>query len=198
MEPPLVEVFGKRLAQLRAVMENFSKLRWMDAVRRCTEITAERRIVISHIGATADQWGNKAWRDSKTVAAEVGVSPDTITRARQDGIKHGLWVETRPYSGGRGSAGRSAEYRLTVPGKVRTPADDSVERSAPVREKVRTAAEKGPQGSPEKVRTAADSFGSSSGIASVSSSGDPWADSPGHSIHVEDASVYMQREQKIA
>ncbi|WP_407662494.1 helix-turn-helix domain-containing protein [Mycolicibacterium palauense] len=150
----------------------------MDAVRRCTGITAERRIVIMHIGATADKDGKGAWRDNRTVAAEVAVSEDTVTRARRDGIEHGLWVETRAARGGRGGAGRTAEYRLVIPGKVRTDAGDSWERSAAVPEKVRTAAGKGPQESTEKVRTAADPSGISSGISSGVSSGDPWGDPP--------------------
>ncbi|EHB58973.1 hypothetical protein MycrhDRAFT_1409 [Mycolicibacterium rhodesiae JS60] len=142
---------------------SFSKLQWMDAVRRCAEITAERRIVILHIGATAGPDGTDAWRSNQQVAAEVGVSVDTVARARRDGIKRGLWVETRSSRGGRGEAGRSAEYRLTMPEKGRTRADD-------LGEKGRTTAEKGPQESTEKGRTAAAPFGSSSVISSV----DPW------------------------
>lgn len=154
-------VFGQRAKRrLRVLMGSFSKLQWMDAVRQCMGITAERRIVISHIGATADQNGCDAWRDNKTVAAEVGVSEDTITRARKDGIKHGLWVETRPSRGGRGTAGRSAEYQLIMPENTRTAADESPE-------KVRTSAEKGPQES--RKRSAPER--TPSGISSGSSSG---------------------------
>ena len=153
-------------------MGEFSKLRWMDAVRTCTAITADRRIVILHIGATADQNGNHAWRDNKTVAAEVGVSVDTVTRARQDAIAHGLWIETRPASGGRGAAGRSAEYRLTTTENVRSSADDSEKRSAAVPEKVRTGAEKGPQQCGKRSAGVRTPSGFSSGSSSGVSSGD--------------------------
>jgi hypothetical protein len=89
---------------------SFSKLQWMDAVRQCTDIAAERRTIIMHIGATADQYGNDAWRDNETVAAELKVSTRTVTRALEDAAKHLLWMETRPADNKH-----TARYRLIMP-----------------------------------------------------------------------------------
>lgn len=92
----------------------FSKLTWMDAVRRCTEIHPARRLVILHIGATANPDGQRAFCSSERVEAQIGVSRNTIRRARQEAVQLGLWVETTPARGGR-NGGSSAVYRLLMP-----------------------------------------------------------------------------------
>jgi hypothetical protein len=91
-------------------MKGFSKLQWMDAVRHCTDIPAEQRLVIEDIGSTADQDGANAWRDNKSVAEKLRVHPRTVTRARESASRCRLWVETRPADNKH-----TARYRLTMP-----------------------------------------------------------------------------------
>lgn len=91
-------------------MGSFSKLQWMDAVRQTTDIPAEQRLVIEDIGSTADQDGSDAWRDNKMVADRLKVHTRTVTRARENAAKHGLWVETRS-----SDHKHTARYRLTMP-----------------------------------------------------------------------------------
>jgi hypothetical protein len=170
-------------------METFSKLQWMDAVRRRTDISADQRIVIMHVGATADQYGNDAWRDNKTVATELHISIDTVTNARKNAAKSGLWTETRPARGGR-SGGRSAEYRLTMPaGMVRSGADDSVKSSDTAPEIIRNAAVNGPTQSGEWSDAERTPSGIPSGLPSGSASGVP---------QVSNASANEEMERLIA
>lgn len=113
------------LRAVKAPMGTFSKLQWMDAVRRCIRIPPMHRLVILHIGDTADRYGNRAWRDNDRIVAELSINKDTVTEARKSATKSGLMVETTPARGGR-NGGRSAEYRLTIPQElVRRGPDDS-------------------------------------------------------------------------
>jgi hypothetical protein len=50
----------------------FSKLQWMDVVRRSTHIPVTQRLVICHIGATANPQGHNAWRANGDVMAQLG------------------------------------------------------------------------------------------------------------------------------
>lgn len=95
----------------------FSKFVWQEAVRCCTNIPVAQRLVILHIGATADLKGRNAWRANNRVVAELGVSPDTVKRARNAAIKHGLMVVTRAAPRGAGNT-KTAEYQLTLPAGV--------------------------------------------------------------------------------
>jgi hypothetical protein len=92
----------------------FSKLAWLSAVRCCKAITADRRLVIEHLGNTADQYGRNAWRGAATICGEIGVSQDTVKRARADAVKHGLLLVTKPAPRGAGNT-KTAEYRLLMP-----------------------------------------------------------------------------------
>jgi hypothetical protein len=152
-------------------MGSFSKLEWMDAVRQCTAISAERRIVIMHIGATADQFGNDAWRDNKTVADELRVAEKTVTRARDDATRHELWSETRPADNKH-----TARYRLRMPP---TWVDSSVypnglggtPESVWVDSTVRLGGLQSPLGGTPESTASGISSGSPSGCSS-----DPWGD----------------------
>jgi hypothetical protein len=89
-------------------------MRWQEAVRCCTAIPAAQRLVIAHIGATADPQGRNAWRCNDLVVDELGVSPETVKRARKAAVGHGLWVVSRAAPRFRGSR-KTHEYRLMVP-----------------------------------------------------------------------------------
>jgi len=82
---------------------SFSKLQWLDAVRRSRHIPVTQRLVISHIGATANPQGCNAWRANRDVMAEIGVSLDTVERARAAALRAGLMVVTRPAPRGAGN-----------------------------------------------------------------------------------------------
>ncbi len=101
-------------------MTDFPKLAWLSAVRRKTQIPIARRMVIEHIGDTADRYGLKAWRSTETVCAELGVSEATVKRARGDAAKYQFWVVTRKAKPGPGNA---AEYRLLPPALDAAPAE---------------------------------------------------------------------------
>lgn len=100
----------------------FSKLGWQEVVRRCNDVPAAQRLVILHIGATADPQGRNAWRANNLVADELGVSLGTVKRARTAAIDHGLMVVTRPAPRGAGNT-KTAEYQLTVPSAFATVGD---------------------------------------------------------------------------
>ncbi|WP_428340756.1 helix-turn-helix domain-containing protein [Mycobacterium sp.] len=86
----------------------------MDAVRRELRIPHAQRLVICHIGGTANRQGEQAWRANGDVAAELGVSVDTVTRARNAAVRYKLMVETKPAPRGAGNT-KTAEYRLVMP-----------------------------------------------------------------------------------
>ncbi len=92
----------------------FSKMLWQDAVRRSKAIPVAQRLVIAHIGATANPEGCNAWRANDTVVEELGVSPDTVKRARAAAIQQGLWVVSKAAPRSRGSR-KTHEYRLLMP-----------------------------------------------------------------------------------
>ena len=108
-------------------MMSFSKMQWQDSVRRCKAIPVAQRLVIAHIGATADPQGLNAWRANDRVVNELGVSPDTVKRARAAAVRHGFMVATRPAPRGAGNS-KTTEYQLLMP------VDNSVNRcsSAPI------------------------------------------------------------------
>lgn len=99
----------------------FAKITWLGAVRRCIGMPATQRLVIEHIGDTADRNGLGARMSTDRVTTELDVSPETVKRARSTATKHGLWVVVSKPRRGRpraeGGSGRVAEYRLTMPGK---------------------------------------------------------------------------------
>ena len=95
----------------------FSKFVWQEVVRCCTDIPVAQRLVILHIGATADPKGRNAWRANGLVVEELGVSPGTVKRARNVAIKHGLMAVTRAAPRGAGNT-KTAEYQLTLPADV--------------------------------------------------------------------------------
>ncbi|OBC12609.1 hypothetical protein A5784_32795 [Mycobacterium sp. 852013-50091_SCH5140682] len=82
---------------------SFSKMKWQDAVRQCKPIPVAQRLVIAHIGATADPDGRNAWRANDKLVDELGVSPETVKRARTAGVRHGLMVVTEPAPRSRGN-----------------------------------------------------------------------------------------------
>ncbi|BDY26624.1 hypothetical protein [Mycolicibacterium mageritense] len=99
----------------------FAKIAWLGAVRRCIVIPAAQRLVIEHIGDTADRNGMGARMSTDRVTAELGVSPETVKRARSAATQNGLWVVVSKPRRGRpraeGGNARAAEYRLTAPDK---------------------------------------------------------------------------------
>lgn len=98
----------------------FSKIAWLGAVRRCTDISEAQRLVIQEIGDRGDQNGIKAWMSTSKVMAELGVSRDTVKRARKAAEVHGLWIVTRQPPRHRPPDNEplsawTTEYRLTMP-----------------------------------------------------------------------------------
>jgi hypothetical protein len=91
--------------------KKFSKLAWLGAVRRCKAIPAAQRLVIEHIGDTSDEHGRNAWKANDLLADELGVSPDTVKRARAAAVTHGLMVMSKPAPRSRGNR-KTHEYRL--------------------------------------------------------------------------------------
>ena len=166
-------------------MTGFSKLQWMDAVRRCGDIPPMQRMVIQHIGDTANRDGCQAWRANDVIVAELGVNKDTVAVARKAAAKRGLWVETAPARGGR-NGGKSAEYRLIVPTDlIRRSPDDLAKWSGIDTEMVRNPTVNGPELTGKWSGVARTPSGISSGTTSGLSSGDspqpdlepdPWGD----------------------
>lgn len=110
-------------------MTKFPKLAWLDAVRKCSKIPAGQRLVIEHIGGTADQAGNDAWKANARVMAELGVSLDTVKRARKAAVTEKLWVVSSPAPKGAGNT-HTTEYRLVMP----TPVNECT--TAPISEEI--------------------------------------------------------------
>ncbi len=104
----------------------FAKIAWLGGVRRCTAIPAAQRLVIEHIGDTADRNGLRARMSTDRVMAELGVERDTVRRAPSAAARHGLWaVVSKPRRGrppAEGGAARAAEYQLTMPDNERSTA----------------------------------------------------------------------------
>lgn len=86
----------------------------MGLVRKAKHISAVRRLVICHIGATADRCGQKAWRSNALVMEELGVSLDTVKDARKDAVDSGFLVPTSKAPRGAGNT-KTMEYRLQIP-----------------------------------------------------------------------------------
>ncbi len=109
-------------------MGEFSKLKWMTAVRTCKGIkSADRKLAILHIGDTANADGMGAWRSNQKVADELDMSVDTVKRARGDAVRHGLMVVSRPAPRGAGNT-KTTEYQLIMPsgnGGTRAPISDA-------------------------------------------------------------------------
>ncbi|RIR89267.1 hypothetical protein [Mycobacteroides abscessus] len=94
----------------------FSKLAWLGVVRHLRDIPAVQRLVIEDIGGTSDKNGNEAWKSNKKVMDELGVSLDTVKRARRAAVDHGLWVVTKlGRACGKGDDKETTHYRLTMP-----------------------------------------------------------------------------------
>ncbi|QOF30203.1 helix-turn-helix domain-containing protein [Mycobacteroides abscessus] len=94
----------------------FSKLAWLGVVRHLRDIPAVQRLVILDIGDTSDKYGHEAWKSNKRVMDELGVSLDTVKRARRAAVDHGLWVVTKPGRAcGKGDDKETTHYRLTMP-----------------------------------------------------------------------------------
>ncbi|MDO2969554.1 helix-turn-helix domain-containing protein [Mycobacteroides abscessus] len=94
----------------------FSKLAWLGVVRHLRDIPAVQRLAILDIGDTSDKNGHEAWKSNKRVMDELGVSLDTVKRARRAAIDHGLWVVTKPGRAcGKGDDKETTHYRLTMP-----------------------------------------------------------------------------------
>lgn len=143
----------------------FSKLVWQEAVRRCKNIPAAQRLVILHIGATADPHGRNAWRANNLVSDELAVSRDTVKRARKAAIDHGRMVVTRPAPRGAGNT-KTAEYQLILPAAA--PVVDDLENggsAAPI-----SADQLGAADSTNSCKTAPE-IGAAEGHPSVLSSG---------------------------
>lgn len=162
-------------------MKGFSKLQWMDAVRQCKDIPAEQRLVIEDIGSTADQDGLDAWRDNKAVAERLKVHTRTVTRARENATKHGLWIETQPADNKH-----TARYRLTLP---TTRGDSTVDPRelgvTPQSARGDSTVTLGRQHSPLGVTPLSTASGISSGFPSGFSSGDP-SPRPGEIVLTDD------------
>ncbi|MDM2171517.1 Uncharacterised protein [Mycobacteroides abscessus subsp. abscessus] len=94
----------------------FSKLAWLGVVRHLRDIPAVQRLAILDIGDTSDKNGLDAWKSNKKVMDELGVSLDTVKRARRAAVDHGLWVVTKPGRAcGKGDDKETTHYRLTMP-----------------------------------------------------------------------------------
>jgi len=93
--------------------DKFSKLQWISAVLRAP-VPPVQRAVIAEIGLHANSQGRNAWRANARIMDELGVSLDTVKRARRAAVECGLMVVTKPAPKGAGNT-RTAEYRLTMP-----------------------------------------------------------------------------------
>jgi hypothetical protein len=93
---------------------SFSKMKWQDTVRRFKPISVAQRLVIAHIGATADPDGRNAWRANDKLVDELGVSPETVKRARTAAVRYGLMIVTESAPRSRGNR-KTHEYRLLIP-----------------------------------------------------------------------------------
>lgn len=154
----------------------FSKLAWLGVVRHLRDIPAVQRLAILDIGDTSDKNGNEAWKSNKRVMDELGVSLDTVKRARRAAIDHGLWVVTKPGRAcGKGDDKETTHYRLTMPavGASAAPSNDETEvlngcSTAPIKDDL-TGAVDGVNGcyrAPLMGAEIAPSSGTSSGITS--------------------------------
>lgn len=94
---------------------DFSKLAWITAVLCCKEIDSDTvRKVIVHLGMTANRYGDRVYKPTADLMADLDVSESTVTRARRDAVKYGLIAVTRKARTGQGG-NKSAEYRLLHP-----------------------------------------------------------------------------------
>ncbi len=89
-------------------------MKWQDTVRQFKPIPVAQRLVIAHIGATANPDGRNAWRANDKLVEQLGVSPETVKRARTAGVRYGLMVVTKSAPRSRGNR-KTHEYRLVMP-----------------------------------------------------------------------------------
>ncbi|WP_131822577.1 helix-turn-helix domain-containing protein [Mycobacteroides chelonae] len=156
----------------------FSKLAWLGVVRHLRDIPAVQRLAILDIGDTSDKNGNEAWKSNKRVMDELGVSLDTVKRARRAAIDYGLWVVTKPGRAcGKGDDKETTHYRLTMPavGASAAPSNDETEvlngcSTAPIKDDL-TGAVDGVNGCYRAPLMGAE-IAPSSGISSGTSSGE--------------------------